>query len=59
MAERRVEAGHGHMEREGGGEWGEGEQGGKEQGREAGIRQRGGGQAAPFIVGQAYLSVAR
>ena len=38
----------------------EGEQGGKRQGREAGVRERARrGQAAPFIVGQAYLAVAR
>ena len=51
---------HGHVERRGKGMGREGEQGGKRQGREAGVRERGRRvQAAPFIVGQAYLALAR
>ena len=41
---------------------GNGERGGvrgKRQEREAGVREEEGGQAAPFIVGQAYLAIAR
>jgi hypothetical protein len=51
---REVETGHGHMERGGKRMWREGEQEGKSK-RVRGRR----GQAAPFIVGQAYLAVAR
>jgi hypothetical protein len=40
--------------------WREGEQGGKRQERGKRVRERERrGQAAPFIVGQAYLVVAR
>ena len=51
---REVEASHGHMERE----KGMGREGEQEGTRECGTRERR-GQAAPFIVGQAYLAVAR
>jgi hypothetical protein len=37
----------------------EGTQGGKRQEKGKSLRKRGGGQAAPFILGQAYLAVAR
>jgi hypothetical protein len=55
---REVEAGHGHIERVGKGTRRKGEQ---ERKRERGKskRVRGRRQAAPFIVGQAYLAVAR
>jgi hypothetical protein len=48
-----AEAGYEHMER-GGREWGES---GSKRAREEQESRRG--QAAPFIVGQAYLAVAR
>ena len=37
----------------------EGAQEGKRQERGKSLRERGGGQGAPFILGQAYLTVAR
>jgi hypothetical protein len=47
------------MWRDGGKVWGGRAQGGKRQEREAREARERRGQAAPFIVGQAYLAVAR